>query len=217
MMGRMTAYAQSERAGLCDTFRRVGPDAPTLCGDWRTRDLAAHLIVRERRPDAAAGMFVPALSGRTERIQSGIAAKDWPELVDLVRSGPPKWTPFAIPKIDEAANLAEFFIHHEDVLRAEPDFEVRSYDDGLQRALFGLLPRVSLLTTRQVRVGLVADCPGFGRRSIKRPKDGHGFVVLSGTPSEVLLEIYGRSTVAAVDIDGAATDLEEFRPSELGL
>ena len=50
----MTA-ASRERAALVTTMRAVGPDAPTLCGDWTTRDLAAHLVLRERRPDAAPG------------------------------------------------------------------------------------------------------------------------------------------------------------------
>ena len=50
----MTSVAATERADLCDLFRAVGPDAPTLCEGWTTRDLAAHLVVRERRPDAVA-------------------------------------------------------------------------------------------------------------------------------------------------------------------
>lgn len=35
----------------------AGPDAPTLGAGWKTRDLAAHLVVRESRPDAAAGVI----------------------------------------------------------------------------------------------------------------------------------------------------------------
>jgi uncharacterized protein (TIGR03083 family) len=44
--------ARAERAALCDLFDEVGPDAPTLCAGWTTRDLAAHLVIRERRADA---------------------------------------------------------------------------------------------------------------------------------------------------------------------
>ena len=64
----MTA-ASRERAALVNTMRDVGPDAPTLCGDWTVRDLAAHLVIRERRPDAAAGIMIPALAGYTARKQ----------------------------------------------------------------------------------------------------------------------------------------------------
>jgi len=55
----MTRFASSERQGLCDTFKRVGPDTPTLCSPWLTRDLAAHLVVRERRPDVAPAIWLP--------------------------------------------------------------------------------------------------------------------------------------------------------------
>ena len=47
----MTSLARRERISLCDTFTRTGPDAPTLCSPWTTADLAAHLVIRDRRPD----------------------------------------------------------------------------------------------------------------------------------------------------------------------
>ena len=65
----MTRHARSERLALCRTLERVGPDAPTLCPPWRTRDLAAHLVLRERRPDAAPGIWLRAAAGRTRRVQ----------------------------------------------------------------------------------------------------------------------------------------------------
>nr|BFE88977.1 hypothetical protein GCM10020093_115780 [Planobispora longispora] len=49
-------YARAERAALSDLFARLGPDAPTLCEGWTTFDLAAHLVLRERRLDAAPGI-----------------------------------------------------------------------------------------------------------------------------------------------------------------
>ncbi|WP_346995752.1 maleylpyruvate isomerase N-terminal domain-containing protein, partial [Dietzia sp. SLG310A2-38A2] len=42
--------AQRERSALVETMRAAGPEAPTLCAGWTTRDLAAHLVVREARP-----------------------------------------------------------------------------------------------------------------------------------------------------------------------
>ena len=68
----------------------VGPDAPTLCEGWLTADLAAHLVIRERRPDAAPGLVLPALSGYMDRVQRSVRDRySWPELVAKVRSGPP--------------------------------------------------------------------------------------------------------------------------------
>src|SRR3954467_11066574 len=92
----MTA-AQRERAALVETMRAAGPDAPTLCGDWTTRDLAAHLILRERRPDAAAGILISKLAGYTARKQRQLADRpEWPGLLDMVASGPPLYSPLKL-------------------------------------------------------------------------------------------------------------------------
>ncbi|HEY2795011.1 MAG TPA: maleylpyruvate isomerase family mycothiol-dependent enzyme, partial [Micromonosporaceae bacterium] len=81
--------ASDERAALSDLFDVVGPDAPTLCEGWQTRDLAAHLVLRDRRPDAAGGIRIKSLAGYTQRVQQSFATRPWPELVELVRTGPP--------------------------------------------------------------------------------------------------------------------------------
>src|SRR5699024_11776445 len=75
-------FSQEERRQLADLFRQVGPDAPTLCEGWTTRDLAVHLVLRENRPDAAGGMFVPALKERLEKVTAEYEAKPFDELVD---------------------------------------------------------------------------------------------------------------------------------------
>lgn len=213
----MPKFAQSERAALCDAFLDVGPDAPTLCGDWTARDLAAHLVVREGRPDAAAGMFVPLLSGHLESVQSKIAGLPWEELVRRVRSGPPRLGPFGLPGVDEKANLSEFFIHHEDVLRAgDHPGARRELAIEEQAALWRILPRIGRMTLRSTRVGVVADCPGHGRRTLRGPRDDHGSVVLTGAPGEVLLYVFGRGAVADVELDGADADVAAFGESSLG-
>src|SRR4051812_32989801 len=72
----MTAFAPVERAALADLMAALGPDAPTLCTGWTTRDLAAHLIVRATRPDAAAGIMLAGLAGYTKRVQDRVAGRD---------------------------------------------------------------------------------------------------------------------------------------------
>src|ERR1700733_6055540 len=111
----MTA-AQRERSALVDTFRQVGPDAPTLCAGWTTRDLAAHLVVRERRPDASAGQMIPPLAGHGEHVRLQMAARPYEEIIRALRA-PRWWSPVANPLSDELFNGMEFFIHHEDVRR----------------------------------------------------------------------------------------------------
>src|SRR5918911_778957 len=115
----MTRHARAERLTLAHLLTQVGPDAPTLCTGWTARDLAAHIVVRERRPLAAAGIAIRSLADRTARIQARFAGKDYDELVDEVRR-PPLWSPLSNPLLDEAVNVNEMFIHHEDVRRAQP-------------------------------------------------------------------------------------------------
>ena len=84
-------FAQDERRQLAELFREVGPDAPTLCDGWTTRDLAVHLVVRENRPDAAGGMFVPALRERLDKVTNEYESKPFDELVATWAEGAPKW------------------------------------------------------------------------------------------------------------------------------
>jgi uncharacterized protein (TIGR03085 family) len=96
--------AQRERNALVATLRKAGPQAPTLCEGWNTTDLAAHLVVRERRLDATLGIAVPFLADYTAKVQDKIArSTSWEALVDLVASGPPLYSPFKL--LDPVANL----------------------------------------------------------------------------------------------------------------
>ena len=156
----MTHLAQLERDALCDTFIAVGPDAPTLCSPWTTADLAAHLVVRERRPDLAPGIWLPPLASRLESGMEDYAAKPWPELVELVRSGPPKWSPAQFAGVDDAFNFIEYFIHHEDVLRGDeavgPRRELCARES---RALWKMLSRMAKVFFRRSPVGVVLSTP----------------------------------------------------------
>src|SRR3954447_10198405 len=111
--------ADAERRDLADLLLRLGPDEPTLCGGWTTRDLVAHLVIRERRPDAAPGILIPPLAFWTERVQSAAAQRAAPPRAFApplpgIRSGPPPWTPLALPPL-RTVDVQEYFVHHEDV------------------------------------------------------------------------------------------------------
>lgn len=204
--------AQRERAALVETMRTVGPDAPTLCGDWTTRDLAAHLVVREGRLDTTPGIAVPFLAGYTEKVRSQVAqSTDWDALLEKIASGPPLYSPFKI--LDPVANMGEMFIHHEDVRRAQTSWEPRPLDDATVKALGRGLPIMARLT--------LAKAPA--RVSLRTPqgKDlvtlGRGrALTVTGEPQELLLFISGRDAVR-LEFDGDAVLVEGVRTSRRGL
>ena len=212
----MTRHAQSERLLLCDELDRLGPDQPTLCEGWETRDLAAHLLVREHRPDLTAGRFVPFLAGHLEKEQGKIAHGDYTTLVDRVRRGAPVWNPMAHPKVDEVTNLIEFFVHHEDARRAQPGWEPRELSPQLSGKLWSALKRSSRLMFRKAPTGIVLIAEGQGRYAARLP-DEHGTVVLRGTPAELVLYAYGRKSVARVEFEGDADDIAALQKTALGI
>jgi uncharacterized protein (TIGR03085 family) len=207
----MTA-AQRERAALVETMHTVGPDAPTLCGDWTTRDLAAHLVVREGRLDTTPGIAVPFLAGYTEKVRSQVAqSTDWDELLDKIASGPPLYSPFKI--LDPVANMGEMFIHHEDVRRAQPGWEPRSLDDATVKALGRGLPIMARLTLAKAPARVSLRTPdGKTLATVGRGPE----LTATGEPQEVLLFISGRDAVR-LEFDGDAALVDAVRASRRGL
>ncbi|MFC3385592.1 TIGR03085 family metal-binding protein [Couchioplanes azureus] len=194
----MSDYARTERALLAGLLREVGPDAPTLCAGWTTRDLAAHLVVRERRPDAMVGALVPPLAGHTEHVRQAAAARQYADVVHDVRN-PPWWSPVSNPLTDELANALEFFIHHEDVRRARPGWEPRTLDRGQQDAIWRAVRFTARLTLRRLRRPVRVQAPGFGEFQVG---DGTPVTVLTGAPGELALFLAGRQQVARVEVTG---------------
>ncbi len=71
----MQGGARSRSAAPSRPVRRAGPDSH-WCDDWTTRDLVAHLVIRERRSDAAVGICqqlpVFAVHSRVSSITFGL-------------------------------------------------------------------------------------------------------------------------------------------------
>lgn len=195
----MSTHAKRERLLLADLLEASGPDAPTLCDDWNTRDLAAHVVVRERRPDAAGGILIKQLAPRLDRVMAEFTDKPYEELIRLIRTGPPRFSPFSLKQIDEISNTIEFYVHTEDVRRAQPDWTPRELDPVFQDALWSRLERTSRLMGRGSPTGLVLRRPN-GQTAVAHR--GTPVVTATGEPSELLLFLYGRQQVADVELDG---------------
>jgi uncharacterized protein (TIGR03085 family) len=201
------SYSREERLALCDLLEATGPDAPTLCAGWQTRDLAAHLVLRERRPDAAAGVMGGPLAGYTAWVQQRLGSKlSYSELIQAFRDGPPRLSPFALPGVDEKANTVEYFVHHEDVRRAQPDWEPRQLSPGESQALWSRLGGARFFL-RKAPVGIElardgnAGSAGDGTYRVMVRKTTPVVTVI-GTPAELTMWVTGRISYANVRFDG---------------
>jgi uncharacterized protein (TIGR03085 family) len=210
-------YSRDERLGLCATLAEVGPDAPTLCAGWTARDLAAHLVLREHRIDASAGIPGGPLAGHTARVQQRLATRTpFAQLIDTIRSGPPKLSPYRIPGMDERVNTVEFFVHHEDVRRGQPGWKPRELPDGLSGALWTRL-KLARFVLRKVPAGVeyaredgTAAQGDHGQPSSYRMTVHRGTPVVTviGTPAELTLYTAGRRSAAQVRMDGTQAAIE---------
>jgi uncharacterized protein (TIGR03085 family) len=208
----MSDYARLERRRLADLLLEVGPDRPTLCAGWTTRDLAAHLVVRDRRPDAMAGVLVPPLAGHGEHVRKQKAAEPFETVVAEVRN-PPWWSPVSNRLVDELSNTVEFFVHHEDVRRGEPGWAPRVLDEGEQRALWKAVKLTGRMSLRKLHLPVLLRSPGFGEVAIGGDTP---VATLTGEPGELAMFLLGRQRAARVDVDGPPEVAERLRTARLG-
>jgi uncharacterized protein (TIGR03085 family) len=214
-MASDTYPAQRERSALCDLFVEVGPDAPTLCGEWTTRDLAAHLVVRERRPDAAIGIVFSKAAGYLDNVQAGVADTEWTELVETVRTGPPVWSPTRIEALDKAANTVEFFVHHEDVRRAGDTWEPRDLDADLTEALHSMLAKMAKRLVKSSPVGIVFE-PTDGSGPVTA-KEAEPSVTVRGEVGELVLFAFGRQAHCRVEVNGDGQSVAAVSSASFGI
>lgn len=214
-------WAQAERRELCDLLLEYGPDAPTLCGDWTTHQLAAHLVAREARPDAALGITFTPLSSWTTKVEQQYAERPFVELVAAVRSGPPIWSPFRIPTADRLANTEEYFVHLEDVRRAQAEWEPRELDPKFADYLWELTKQRGRLMFRKSPVGVVLERTDGepASKQVKSPSSDIdlGTVTICGPAQELVLYSFGRKAHANVLIAGDPEDIATFSTTDLSV
>jgi uncharacterized protein (TIGR03085 family) len=194
------SLATAERAAICDTFDELGPDRATLCAGWNTADLLAHLLVRERQPAAAAGIVIGPLAGVTRHAMRSYATTPWAERVQLLRAGPPLWSPFRVPAFEDAR-------------RGEPGWAPRPPDEERDRELSALLERMGKMLYRSSPVGVVLARPS-GQRIVVKQADRS--VTITGEPGELVLHGFGRSAVR-VETDGDPADVAALAAASRGI
>jgi len=191
--------ARRERQALCDTALALDAAAPTLCGDWDVTMLLAHLIVREHKPLRSAGITIPALAGMTERAMAKEAAKGVTAMVATLRK-PPR-TPYSLPVVERFTQTLEYFVHHEDLRRAQPGWEPRELPAEDVEELWSLVSRSGAYLGRGLPVPTRlarSDRPGTSAAF----KKGDDPVVVTGPVGELVLWVFGRTAVRDITYDG---------------
>jgi len=204
-----------EREQLCELMTDMGPDAPTLLEPWTTRDLAAHLVLRKHDYIAAPGLVVPGVWSRfAERRRRALAEADYTTLVTTIRSGPP-WGFFRVGWVRRVPNLNEFYIHHEDVRRAQ-GLGQRINGDDLDEALWRNVCLARRFLARRLD-GLGLDLARIGTSEIARARRGTPTARLTGAPGELLLYLFGRQRAANVEISGSREAVERVERAQFGM
>jgi uncharacterized protein (TIGR03085 family) len=206
-----------ERVALCDVLDELGPGAPTLLEGWTAHDLAAHLVLREHDLVAAPGLVLPGPPQRfAERRRQRLAAsREYPWLVARIRAGPPAGF-FRIGWVRSFPNLNEYFVHHEDVRRANGLGPREPLAPELQAGLWRNVRRSARYLSRRLRdVGLEIARAGTDERMTVGK--GQPVVRLDASPGELLLYLFGRQSAAQVDITGPAPAVATVRRTHFGM
>lgn len=205
-----------ERLELCDLFDELGPSVPMLLEGWTARDLAAHLVLRERDLVAGPCLVLPGPFGRfAERRRAGLARRqDFSWLIARIRSGPPVGF-FRIGWVRAMANLNEFFVHHEDLRRANGR-GARSLTLAMDAALWRNVRRGSRFLSRRLDgVGLEIRWAGTNERVMAVA--GDPAAVLTGEPGELLLYVFGRRAAAQVEVNGPPDAVAAVHRTRFGM
>ena len=198
-----------EREQLCDLLDELGAQAPTLLDPWTTLDLAAHLFQREHDFVAGPGLVIPGPWGRlAERRRLRLKGRGFTDLVGTIRSGPPPG-PFRVGWVRRVANLNEFFVHHEDVRRANGSGP-RTNPPAEDAALFRNVALTGRLLSRQLR-GVGLDLVWAGTDRTVTARRGQPTAQVSGLPGELTLFLFGRRYAADVEVTGPPEAIEALQ------
>lgn len=221
-------YAAASRAALVEALTAAGPGMPTLCAGWRTEHLAAHLALRDSSPTAA-GLLLPPLAAVLERRTRALGDahagdRGYAELVARIGRGP-----LSAPADDGVrgrlrglaarargsrpgravagrVQLLEFFVHTEDVRRAQDRWAPRRLADEYADVLWEELCRRVRLLYRSEDTGVrLVRTPRAGR-SMDEPatvvaRPGTPEVTLTGPTGELIMHAFGRRDHALVMVD----------------
>ena len=184
--------------------------APTLCVGWTTRHLCAHLVQREHAMMRNAWDQVTTKTPGEERfmrrlVDDAETPDGYAALIGTFAAGPSRHS--LMGRADEALNLLEYVVHHEDLRRGSGPVPPRDLPaaelDEIWRRARPILKRAY----RKAPVG-VQLAPHGG--AVTSARSGPSTVTVAGSPLELILHAFGRRSAADVRVDGSSDDVNSF-------
>ena len=202
--------ATAQRQELVTLLRELTDEqweADSLCEGWDVGDVAAHLVVRERDPLAAAGVVFGGPVGRYhERRLRDRKERGPDQLVAELAAGPTWW--MRLGPMD-TAQAVEDWIHHEDIRRGGAGLDARQTSPDMAEPLWDAALRFARATfARTPASGVVRLTDGERAQSLRIGSsrfapvtDDPPDVTVTGPAGELALFATGR-TAADVRVDG---------------
>ena len=150
----------------------------------------------------------------TEARRKALTTRHFADLIAIIRSGPPPGF-FRIGWVRRFPNLNEFFIHHEDVRRAN-GHRPRTNEFALDEALWRNVCRAPWFLARRLR-GAGLELQWAGTAKTVRARRGEPTARITGPPGELLLYLFGRQSAASVELSGPAAAIEAVRRTRFGM
>ena len=154
-------------------------------------------------------------AGLTDAASRRVGREEFTVLVERLRGGPPWYSPFRVGTVDAMLNTIEFFVHHEDIRRAQPSWQPRTLSPRAERMLWKQLRVAAKRLVRDVPVGVALERRDTGERTVVR--DAEPAVVVRGLPSELVLYVNGRKQHAEVELVGSDDAVAALAGSDLGV
>ena len=203
-------WVDAERQSFAFDFRAADPDAPTLCAGWSVRHLCAHLVQREHAMVHNIWDQTTAKTPGEERfmrrlVDDARTPDGYAALVDRFEAGPSRHS--LMGRFDEALNLVEYVVHHEDLRRGSGPVSPRHLPptelDEIWRRARLILKRAY----RKAPVG-VELAPDGG--TVMPVRSGPNAVTLAGSRLDLVLHAFGRRDAADVRVDGSSDGVTTF-------
>lgn len=208
-------FVAASRAAFVAALYAAGPNEPTLVEQWQTQHLAASVYLRENPHQVtarASGTSAAAMNTAIDQLaEESSSRKAFYNLVrkigDGAESAPVGQRPSLFKRVRNSmlqrhqepdSLLLEFFVHTEDIRRAQSRWAPRKLSDTYATALFEQLREQARKYYGSAKTGYVLVRTNGERITAKR---GTTLTYVTGPAGELVLHALGRPDHALVLID----------------